>query len=140
MWQTLDLVPGWLFCYGKRYWNHPPCPDTIVITICMSYFTNRDPSREHGTNKPEEFGKGQKDAMYPIASQNPPHWNSSWLCDEYTSRKDPESEWLTRHNLETNPITINSENVSQLAEQFSWAPLPSCFLPGLPFPIKSLAL
>ena len=87
-----------------------------------------------------EFGKGQKDAMCPITSQNPPHWDSSWLSNECTSRKDPESEWLTRDNLETNPITINSETVSHLAEQFSWLPLPSCFQPGLPFPIKSLAL
>ena len=40
------------------------------------------------------------------ASQNPSHWNLSWLSHAFTTRKDPESEWLARDNSETNPITI----------------------------------
>ena len=38
-----------------------------------------------------------------------------------------------------NPITIKPKTASHVAEQF-WVPLPSCSLPGRPFPIKSLAL
>ena len=72
--------------------------------------------------------------------QNPPQWNPSWLSKACTTRKDPESEWLTRDNPETNPITIKPETVSHVAEQFSWVSLPSCCLPRLPFPKKSLAL
>ena len=46
---------------------------------------------------------------------------------------------MTRDDLETNPITIKSETVSHVAEQF-WVHLLCCSLPGSPFPIKSLAL
>ena len=55
-------------------------------------------------------------------------------------RKDSESEWLAKDNLETNPITIKPETASHLTEQFSWVPLPYCFPPRCLFPIKSLAL
>ena len=34
-------------------------------------------------------------------------------------RKDAELEWLAKDNLETNPITIKPEIVSQVAEPFS---------------------
>ena len=55
-------------------------------------------------------------------------------------RKDSESEWLAKDNLESNTITIKSETVSHVAEQFSWVPLPCCSPPRCPFTIKSLAL
>ena len=38
-----------------------------------------------------------------------------------------------------NPITIKPEAASHAAELFSWVPLPYCFPPGCPFPIKPLA-
>ena len=47
---------------------------------------------------------------------------------------------MAKDNPETNPITIKPETGSHVAEQFSWVPLPYCFPPGCPFPIKSLAL
>ena len=56
-----------------------------------------------------------------------------------TTRKDSESERLAKDSLETNPITIKLEAVSQVAEQSSWLPLPSCSPPRHPLPIKSLA-
>ena len=56
------------------------------------------------------------------------------------TRKDSELEWLAKDHLETNPITIKPESVSQAAEQFSWVPLPYCSPPGCPFQIKYLAL
>ena len=89
----------------------------------------------------EEFGKGQKEEMpVHMSSQNPSHWNPSWLSDANTTRKDPESEWLARDNPETNPITIKPKTASHVAEQSSWVPLPSCSPPRHPFPIKSLTL
>ena len=39
-----------------------------------------------------------------------------------------------------NPITTKPETVSQVAEQFSWVPLPCCSLSGCPFQIKSFVL
>ena len=45
-----------------------------------------------------------------------------------------------RANPETNPIPIKPKPASQVAEQFSWVPLPYSSPPRLPFPIKSLAL
>ena len=73
-------------------------------------------------------------------SQNPCCWHSSWLSKACTTKKDPESEWLARENPETNHITTKPKTASHVAEQSSWVPLPSCSSPGVPFPIKSLAL
>ena len=47
---------------------------------------------------------------------------------------------MAKDNLETNPIAIKPETASQVAELYSWVPLPYCSPPGCPFPIKSLAL
>ena len=44
------------------------------------------------------------------------------LSNASTIRKDSESKWLARDNLETNPITINPETASHVAEQPSWIP------------------
>ena len=75
-----------------------------------------------------------------MSSQNPPLWNPSCLSDAHSTRKDPVSEWLTRDNLETNPITIKPKTGSHMAEPSSWVPWPCCSPPGRPLPIKSLAL
>ena len=102
------------------------------------------PGKEQGTNKPpptrrvRERSKG--DTTCPTTSQNPSLWHPSWLNKAYTTRKDSESEWLAKDNPETNPITIKPETASHVTEQFSWVPLPYCFPPRCPFPIKSLAL
>ena len=58
-------------------------------------------------------------------SQDPPRWNPSQLRDACAPRKDPNSEWLARDKPETNPMTINPETVSHVAEQFSPFPSPS---------------
>ena len=47
---------------------------------------------------------------------------------------------MARDNPETNPIPIKPKTASHVAEHCSWVPLPSCSLPGRPFPIKSPAL
>ena len=103
----------------------------------MSCFMTGDPGKEHGTNKPPPTGRVQEtskgDTTCLTTSQNPSCWHLSWLNKACTTRKDSESEWVAKDNLETNPITIKWE-------QFSWVPLPCCSLPGCPFPIKSLAL
>ena len=56
------------------------------------------------------------------------------------TRKDSESEWLTKDNPETNPITIKPKTASHVTELFSWVLLPFCSPPRGPFPIKPLAL
>ena len=47
---------------------------------------------------------------------------------------------MAKDNPETNPINIKPETVSNIAEQFSWVPLPWCSPPRCLLPIKSLAL
>ena len=110
----------------------------------MNCFTTGGPAKEHGTNKPPPTGRVQErskgDTTCPTTSQNPSLWHPSWLNKACTTRKDSESEWLAKDNLETNPITIKPETASHVTEQFSWVPLPYCSPPGCPFPIKSLAL
>ena len=101
------------------------------------------PGKEQGTNKPpptrrvQERSKGDTTCL--TTSQNP-LWHPSWLNKVCTTRKNSESEWLAKDNVETNPITIKPETASHVAEYFSWIPLPYCSPPGCPFPIKSLAL
>ena len=110
----------------------------------MSYFTTGGPSKEQVIKKPalaaRVWERSKGDAMCSTTSQNPPLWHSSWLSNACTTRKDPESEWLARDNLETNPITIKPETTSHVAEQSTWVPSLSCSLPRCLFPIKSLAL
>ena len=102
------------------------------------------PGKEHGTKKLPPTGRvwerRKGDTICLTTSQNLSLWHPSWLSNAYTTRKDSESEWLAKENPETNPITINPETVSHVAEQFSWVPLPSCSPPRCPFPIKFLAL
>ena len=102
------------------------------------------PGKEQGTNKPPPTRRVQKrskgDTTCSTTSQNPSLWYPSWLNKACTTRKDSESKWLAKDNGETNPITVKPETASYVAEPFSWVPLPSCSLPGRPFPVKSLAL
>ena len=110
----------------------------------MSCFTTGGPGKEHRTNKPpptrrvQERSKGN--TTCPTASQNPSLWHPSWLNKACTTRKDSESEWLAKENLETNPITIKPKTASHVTELFTWVPLPYCSPPRCPFLIKSLVL
>ena len=102
------------------------------------------PGKEHGTNKQpptrrvQERSKGDTTCL--TTSQNPSLWHPSWLNNVCTTRKDSESEWLARDNLETNPITMKPKTARHVAEQCSWVLFPYCSQPRHPFPIKSLAL
>ena len=64
----------------------------------------------------------------------------SCLSNACMTRKDPESEWLDKDNLQTKPITVKPETVSHRAEQFSRVSLPSYSPPRGPFLIKFLSL
>ena len=89
----------------------------------------------------EKLGKGQKEMPHVLLiSQNPSHWNPSWLNNSCSTRKDPESERLARDNPEAYLITIKPETAGHVAEQSPWVPLPSCSSPGSPLPVKPLAL
>ena len=98
------------------------------------------PSKEHGTNKPPPtrrvWERSKGDTVCPTTSHNPSHWHPSQLSNASASRKDSESEWLAKDNLETNPITIKPETVSHVAEQSSWFPLTQLLSNGVPLPIK----
>ena len=83
--------------------------------------------------------RSKGDTTCLTTSQNPSRWHPSWTSNACTTRKDSESEWLAKDNPESNPITINPETASHMAEQFSWIPLLYCSLPGCFFPIKYLA-
>ena len=122
-------------CYGEHIdWNCPPSPGTIV-TICMSCFRTGRPGKKQGTNKPpptrrvRERSKGDTTCL--TTSQKPSLWHPSWPNKACTTRKDSQSEWLAKDNLETNPITIKPETASHVTEQFSWLLLPYC---NPPFP------
>ena len=110
----------------------------------MSYFTIGSPRKEDGTNKPPPTGRIQErsegDAMHSTTSQNPSYWLPSWLSYTCTTRKDAESEWLAKENLETNPITINPKTRNHMADPFFWVLFNFCSLPGCLFPIQSVAL
>ena len=115
----------------------------------MSYLTTGGSGKEHGTiitsyHQPKEFRKCQKErgdaCPYILPTSQNPCWNPSWLSNENVTRKDLESEWLARDNMETNSITIKPQTVSHVAEQFSRVPLLCCCLPGHPFPTRSLGL
>ena len=88
-------------------------------------------------HQPEEFRKVQEETPHvrPL-----PRILLFCVHLGWTTRKDSESEWLTKDNLGNNPITIKPETARHVAELFSWVPLPYCSPPGCPFPIKSLAL
>ena len=101
------------------------------------------PSEEHGANKPPPtrriWERSKGDATCPT-SQNPSHWHPSWLHRACATKKDSESEWLTKESPETNPITIKPETVSHMqssSPEFltlllsAWPPLSnktSCFV------------
>ena len=87
-------------------------------------------------HQPEAFRKDQKETT----QVRPPTRILAGNHLGCTTMKDSESEWLAKDNLEINPITIKPETASHMVELFSWVPLPYCFPPGCPFPIKSLAL
>ena len=104
----------------------------LIVTTRMSYVTTGGPGKEHRANKlppTRRIREGRKERggtsphVLPT-SQNPCRWNPSWLRNKLGIRKDPESEWLARDNLETNAIAIKPEAASHAAEQFSWVPLP----------------
>ena len=84
-----------------------------------------------------ERSKG--DTTCPTTSQNLSRWCPFYLSNACTTRKDSESEWLVRDNLETNPIIIKLKTAHGRAVLLgsltlllsAWAPLPnkiSCFV------------
>ena len=111
-----------------------------MVSICMNCFMTGGPDKEQGTNKLPPTGRiherSKRDTRCPTTSQNPSHWYPSWLSKMWTTKKDSESEWLTKDNPETNPITMKPEAVSHPAGQSFWVPLPNCSPAGGPFPNK----
>ena len=112
-----------------------------VHVVAKSRTQLRDWSELNWTTNQKNSGKVKRREEMPCVlptSQNPYCWHQPWLV-MHDTRKDLESEWLARDNLETNPMTIKPETVSQMAEQFSWVPSPRALPPGAPSQ-QSLAL
>ena len=90
------------------------------------------PGKEHGINKPPPIRRVRKrskaDTTCPTTSQNPPLWRPSCLNKACTARKDSESEWLAKDNLQA---------MRQSCSSGSRTP---CSPPGGPFLIKFLGL
>ena len=127
---------------GNVDWTHPPWSGTmkpcVRVILQQEVLVRNMELTSH--RQLEEFGKGQKETPHVLpASQNPPHWDHSWLSNAQATRKNPKSGWLAGDKLETNPMTIKPETAGHMAEQSSWAPWPSCSLLRHPFPTKSLA-
>ena len=106
----------------------------------MSSLTTGGAGKEQGINKLPPTGRiwesakerGNASPYVLPTSQNPTHWNPSWLSDVQATKKNLESERLIKDNLETNPITMKPEAVSHVAEQSSWVLLPCCSPPRHP--------
>ena len=90
-------------------------------------------------HKPEEFRKGQKEGRNAMCPTNLPESSllASTLAGEACHQEGSWVRMIGRDNLETNPIAIKPETVSQMAEQFSWVPLPCCSPPRSSFSIVS---
>ena len=98
---------------GTTDWNCPPWLGTTV-TICMSYFTTgsergreEGPGKETRTNKLPTTRRKSKWQRRPSpyvlpTSQNPPHWNPSWLSNA----------WATMKNLSQNDWPETTQNLT----------------------------
>jgi len=125
---------------GHEFEQAPRAGDGQESLVCCSSWGRKEldmTERLNWTARVQERSKG--DTTCRTTSQNPSCWHPSWMSNACATRKDSESEWLAKDKPETNLITINPKTVSHVAEQFSWVPLPCCFLPGHIFPIKYLA-
>ena len=119
-----------------------------MITTCLSCLTTGGPNRNmvcrHRklTRRIREGPKEGGDDQPPRILRTGIHlgWEMCAPPERTLSQTMGQARWLARDNPETNPITIESETESHLAEQFSWVPLLCCSPPGCPFPIKSFAL
>lgn len=90
--------------------------------------TTGGPGNEHRTNKPPTrrvWERSERDAMCPSTSQNPSCWHLSWLSNACTTRKNSKSQQLANDDLETNPVPMEPEAESHMAEQPSWSPQPA---------------
>ena len=116
--------------------------ELCTVIICASYFTTGGPGKENRTSKPPPTGSlGKVKRRHHMSDHvpNPYCWHPSWLSNaKWATRKDSQSKWLAKDNLEINPITVKPQTASQVAEQFSWVPF--LLLSGkAAFPIKSFA-
>ena len=145
--QTVKLIENSeILLLGETHWLKPSTLARHHSNHLHSCFMTGGPSKEQETNKPPPTGRVQERSKggttYLTTSQNPCLWHPSWLNKACTTRKNSESKWLAKDNWETNPITIKPKTGSQVAELFSWVPLPRCSWspPWCPFSIKFLAL
>ena len=126
-----------------------PQPGKIVAT-CLNRPRTGGHGKEHRTKKLPPTGKicerskGERRCSYicliNLLESSLESILAEWHMPPEFTRKDPESKWLARDHLETNPIPIKPETVSHVAKQSSWVLLRSCSPPRCLCPQKSLAL
>ena len=127
LWRFLRKLKVVLLGEAHTDRNCPPWPGTIV-TICMSCL-QVVPVRNTELiilHQPEEFGKGQKETPHVLP---PPRILLSGIHLGWTRCAPPERTLGQKDWLKTNPITIKPEAASDVAELFSWVPLPYCSPP-----------
>ena len=89
--------------------------------MCISYLKTGSPGKEGRANKlpPTTRIRERREETTIHMNCHPPRTFLAemhpWRSDVCTTRKDYESEWLTRDNAETNPISIKPETVSHVA-------------------------
>ena len=106
----------------------PPTLARLIVTMCMRHFMTGGPGNEHRTNKPPTrrvWERSERDTMCLSTSQNPSCWHLSWLNNACTTRKNSKSQQLAKDDLETNPVPMEPEAESHMAEQPSWSPQPA---------------
>ena len=118
---------------GEAHWLKPPTLARHHDNHLHELFTTGGSGKEHRTNKLSPTGRVQErskgDATCPTTSQNPSLWHQSWLNKACTTRKDSDSEWFAKDNLETNLITVKPEPWQSSSPGF---PYPTALHPGAP--------
>ena len=145
--QKLLLLKYWTsgFVKGNTDWNYPPPPQPgKIVATCMYHLRTGGHGKEHRTKKLPPIGKmcerskGERRRSYicfiNLLESSLESILAEWHMPPEFTRKGPESKWLARDHLETNPIPIKPETVSHVAKQSSWVLLRSCSPPRCPCP------
>ena len=139
---SFKIINYWDLLAETHWLNCPPWPGTVV-TICKGCFMTGGPGKEQeliSHHQLVEFRKSPKETPCVWA---PPRILLAGIHLGWAMRVPPgrtlESKQLVRDNLETNPVTIEPETGS-CDRAVLLGSLTYCSLPGVPFPINSLAL
>ena len=136
--KTFQRQTTWRHLIVKRNkdWNCLLWPGTTV-TICVSYFMTRGPSKELGASENLRKIKMRCHRSYhlPGSLSLAPLLAEQWMCHQ----EGPEVR-MTGHRQPGNEPHHHKTQDCHTAEKSSWVPSSYCSPPGHLFPMKSLAL